>query len=63
MRLFLATILLFAASSTASAQTDSPPSNTTQRLMDEVDALFRSVTAGSSPGAVVGIIRVGPRGQ
>jgi D-alanyl-D-alanine carboxypeptidase len=57
MRLFLAAILLFAASSTASAQTDSPPSNTTRRFMDEVDALFRPVTAGSSPGAVVGIIR------
>lgn len=57
MRLFLAVIVVFAGPSAAAAQTDSPAPNATQRLIDEVDALFRPVADGISPGAVVGVIR------
>ena len=57
MRLFLTAILLLTPSFASEAKPDSRASSPRQRLLDEVDALFRPAANGNSPGAVVGIIR------
>lgn len=57
MRHILTAVLLFAAPLAGEIRTDTPASGPAQRLRDQVDALFRPVATGNTPGAVVGILR------